>query len=222
MSGALNTGTFPWSEQALAELKLRHERGESMSHMAAELSAKYGAKLTKSAVCGKVHRLQLKRGPDFVEQSNQLAAARIRAATAKKRAAAERNSRVTEREAARLSKLARLQNDEVVKHLAPQEPRSTKLHPDALSITPKTIMELGNHCCRWPLHLTAPDGETMFCGNDRGDERPYCAAHKKRAFQRTRSAEEIEADRVRAESANKTLASQGLRFGWGGVKRVAA
>ena len=50
--------------------------------------------------------------------------------------------------------------------------------PDAVG-----LLDLGFHTCRWPVGVPAAASEQRFCGHEAA-KGPYCAAHRKRAFQR--------------------------------------
>lgn len=45
----------------------------------------------------------------------------------------------------------------------------------------KTLLDLTNHTCRWPVG-DSKDPDFFFCGAEPLPEKPYCAAHNARAF----------------------------------------
>ena len=65
--------------------------------------------------------------------------------------------------------------------------RGRKRHeppPPAPSSEPKRLLDLTNHCCRWPIAGPGA-GEILFCGAPEADlsgGMPYCAYHARRAY----------------------------------------
>jgi GcrA cell cycle regulator len=48
--------------------------------------------------------------------------------------------------------------------------------------TPKTLLDLEHHDCRWPIGEPRSD-DFHFCGEPQAAGRPYCAHHWAKAFQ---------------------------------------
>lgn len=206
---------FDWSEESVAELRRLHLRGDSASQIASALAAMFGWPLTRSAVIGKRMRLGLTRSEASKLAMRTASSNRL---VARKAMEIDRQRRVTEREAARLAKLKRLQAD--------QKPKSkednvillsSRIHPDTFALSPKTMMDPCFRGCRWPLERTAYNGDMLFCCNDKSDPLDsYCTAHKQRAYQKTRTAAQIKADQalreVRIANARKMGLRQALDF----------
>ena len=47
---------------------------------------------------------------------------------------------------------------------------------------PKTLLELGNRDCRWPVE--GKDKDTLFCAKPVKDGKPFCEAHCERAYRK--------------------------------------
>ena len=46
----------------------------------------------------------------------------------------------------------------------------------------KTLLQLNEHTCRWPIGDPGSP-EFFFCGGDTANELPYCAYHRRVAYQ---------------------------------------
>lgn len=66
---------------------------------------------------------------------------------------------------------------------------------DAIATAPKVITDPAFGGCRWPLHRTSEDGQTLHCCNSR-EAAPYCPGHARLAFAKTQPS-----DARRAEAA---------------------
>jgi GcrA cell cycle regulator len=139
-----------WTEARLAELvELWNARLS-----AAQIAARLGDGLTRSAVVAKLFRLGLSRDP-----------AERRAA----RADGARQSRRKRRGAIDPRKLR--------PPAFPAAPLPVGGDPPGLRPLLVGIMELRPTSCRWPYPI---EGETRFCGH--GADGPYCHAHRRRAY----------------------------------------
>lgn len=218
MSGYRTKEAFTWPEAAVMELTQRHTKGDTAAEIARAISKAFGVTLTRNAVIGKIHRLGIQRGPEYARLITDAQAARIKArhdAEVSRQEAFER--RVTEKEAARLARLGRLQGD---MNLDRDATTPVALHADSISTNAVGIMALTSRCCRWPLQRVAEDGSTLFCANAKDDGSSYCPGHRKRAAARQRTQAQIDADERRIASIRATLASKGLRWGIGGLKKA--
>jgi GcrA cell cycle regulator len=154
-----------WTDDRIERLKKLWSDGLSASQIAAELGG-----VTRNAVIGKVHRLQLSGRVKTSSASIQ----RNRKATVRPvaRAAAPRTVIATR------GNLAMVQTVEVEEVVA-YRPMEEIVVPISRRIS---IMELREGTCRWPLGdpLTP---EFVFCGGDCDVGKPYCSAHAQVAFQ---------------------------------------
>lgn len=212
MSGYRAANAFAWPDDAVKMLVERHRTGETASQIADAISTQFSTPISRCAVIGKIHRIGAHRGPEYAKDSIAATSARRHRQDANARAKLEaRERRVTEKEAARLARLKRLQE--------PLEPEKVAVlprtyHPDTFAIAPVGIMALTHCCCRWPLHRTAEDGSTLFCANEKAAGSSYCDAHRKRSTAKGRTQAQIDADERRLAARRATMAKRGLT--WGG------
>ncbi len=145
-----------WNEPRVALVRKLWADGLSASHIANRLGD-----TTRNAVIGKIHRLGLS------------GRAKRRAAD---RPATPKRSRERRKPHPRMESLRHI--------LGPShEPRA---EPDTLASAAVgakrvTIADLEPCHCKWPLWETDDDPRT-YCGQDRADGLPYCAAHARIAF----------------------------------------
>lgn len=145
-----------WNDERVAILKsLWSTDGPSASAIAAELGC-----ATRNAVIGKAKRLGLPPRPNGWEKSD------------------------TPRPSRKRGKPARTWNGTLSPPELPTEP---EIAPDVYDqaipqAQRRTLLQLEEGQCRWPVgHPRAPD--FFFCGAAALPERPYCAAHCRRAYQ---------------------------------------
>jgi len=147
-----------WTAEQDEELKRRLAGGQSFGEI------KKGMGVTRNAAIGRAARLGLSNG-------------RKPGGYGGKRPADE--SRPASKPAGRLRNVTRLFA------IANQSDPGLVCRPPEVVADPsklRTILELRAHHCRWPV-----DGEglaTRFCGADKHENLPYCAAHCRIAYQR--------------------------------------
>lgn len=154
-----------WTDERIERLKKLWADGLSASQIAGELGG-----VTRNAVIGKVHRLQL--SGRVKTTSTTLQRSRKAVARPTVRAAAPR-SVVTTR-----GNLAMVQSVDVEEVVA-YRPMEEVVVPISRRIS---IMELREGTCRWPLGDPLSP-EFVFCGGDCETGKPYCTAHAQVAFQ---------------------------------------
>lgn len=208
---------FPWSPEAVADLRKFKADGLSCSEIAKRLSATYKAPVSRSAVIGKAMREGIATPPKPVKiRALVPPATRSNVAKLPKRTAQERVTKelVSQRRAADLIRHER------EKAAAPVEVPA--VHPDLIAVAPADIMGLRLDSCRWPLERTDDHGETLFCCNTRS-RGFYCEGHAKRAFTRAnaKSPGDVESDAARR--AKQLAPFVAGRFAWskGLVRRSA-
>lgn len=153
-----------WTDERIERLKKLWGDGLSASQIAAELGG-----VTRNAVIGKVHRLQLSgrvKTTATTIQRNRKAAARPVARTAVRTVVASRGN---------LALVQTVEAEEVVAY----RPAAEVVVPISRRIS---IMELREDTCRWPLG-DPMQPEFVFCGGDCDVGKPYCTAHSAVAFQ---------------------------------------
>jgi GcrA cell cycle regulator len=147
---------FSWTPEAIETLRTMALAGKTYGEVARELNAKFGP-ISRSAVCGKAHRLGLPARTD--RAANHLAS--------DKRKPAPKPATITifqgpsgQRTALEVAAPVEVQIDGGV-----------------------TIMDLRETTCRWPLWgYNETPTEARFCGTEISPERTYCADHRKLAY----------------------------------------
>lgn len=206
--------TFPWSPEAIADLRRYKAEGLSSTQIAKLLADTYKAPVSRSAVIGKCMR-------EGIETPSKPVVARLRttpirlpkpAAPPKPKA----RELVSESRAADLIRFQRAKV-EVVK-----QPTTSGIHPDLIATAPAGIMGLRLDSCRWPLERTDEHGDTLYCCNTK-TRGPYCEGHAKRAFtrQREKTPAELEAEHARRVASLGQVTPR--RNGWSnGFSRKSA
>ena len=158
-----------WTDERIERLKKLWGDGLSASQIAAELGG-----VTRNAVIGKVHRLQLS-GRVKVASPAQQRSRKPAPVVAARPAAARSAVRTVMSTRGNLAVVQTVEMEEPVPYRAAEEvvvPISRRI----------SIMELRESTCRWPIGdpLTP---EFVFCGGDCDPAKPYCTAHAQVAFQ---------------------------------------
>jgi len=150
-----------WTDERVELLKKLWSDGLSASQIAAELGG-----ITRNAVIGKVHRL----GLSGRAKSTSSAVARPRKA----------------RSSSHMLRLARasIRGNTALAHAYDLEAETApELIENIIPIVQRrTILELTEQTCRWPI---GDPGTTdfFFCGGNTVDGLPYCAYHSRLAYQ---------------------------------------
>lgn len=179
-----------WTDERIATLKKMWLQGKSASEIAEKLGG-----VTRNAVIGKAHRLNLSGRPSPIKKvtAPKKPAA---AAPAKKTAAAPKAKPVAP--AAPAKAPAKAQAAPVAAKAAPRAPTSSgngpgkppeivqlaalanaTSRPDGKIIS---ILELTEKTCRWPVG-DPREGTFGYCGAEAYGAHPYCAEHVAIAFQ---------------------------------------
>jgi GcrA cell cycle regulator len=150
-----------WTDERVELLKKLWSDGLSASQIAAELGA-----ITRNAVIGKVHRLGLSG----------------RAKSASSSAPRQRKAR----SANHMLRIARpaIRGNTALAHAYEIE---VEAEPELIdNIIPigqrRTILELTDQTCRWPVGDPG-GGEFFFCGGNAASGVPYCSYHSRVAYQ---------------------------------------
>jgi GcrA cell cycle regulator len=150
-----------WTDERVDLLKKLWSEGHSASRIAGELGG-----VTRNAVIGKVHRLGLSGRP----QSANAGAPRAR----KSRGPGQvmRIARGAVRGNTALAQVYEIDAEaepEVIDNIIPLTQR-------------RTILELTESTCRWPVGDPG-SCDFFFCGGNTVDGLPYCAGHARLAYQ---------------------------------------
>jgi GcrA cell cycle regulator len=151
-----------WTDERVESLKKMWGEGLSASQIAAELGG-----ITRNAVIGKVHRLGLS---GRAKSPSASAAARPRKARAPTHLM-------------RVSRPA-IRGNTALAHAYDFEPEpEPELVDNVIPLGQRrTILELTEDTCRWPIGDPGST-EFFFCGGQAGTGAPYCSYHSRVAYQ---------------------------------------
>jgi GcrA cell cycle regulator len=150
-----------WTDERVDLLKKLWSEGYSASRIAGELGG-----VTRNAVIGKVHRLGLSGRP----QSTSAGAPRPRNARAPGQVLRIARSAVRGNTAlAQVYEIEAEAEPEVIDNIIPLTQR-------------RTILELTESTCRWPVGDPG-SGDFFFCGGNTVGGLPYCPRHARLAYQ---------------------------------------
>lgn len=162
-----------WTDERVERLTKLWAEGLSASQIAAQLGG-----VTRNAVIGKVHRLNL---PGRAKSGGTAAARPKRQPAAPAaRTASSFNARPAARQQPRSNGALALRADLTIDI---DEQVETSTDSRVVPISRKlALTELSERTCKWPI------GDPMhedfhFCGNDSDDTTPYCRYHARLAFQ---------------------------------------
>jgi GcrA cell cycle regulator len=147
-----------WTDERVTELRGHFEAGLSASEIMRAMGL-----ATREAVCGKLHRLGLKRGRPAARPDVK----------------AKRRPRVARRAAFRPPYVP----------VAPPPPAAPAPAPAPPACQPIALLELTNATCRWPIG----EGPYLFCGAleaDLANGVSYCRFHSAMAYRRPGEREE--------------------------------
>ena len=163
-----------WTDERVEKLKKLWSEGLSASQIAAQLGG-----VSRNAVIGKVHRLNLPGRAKAGGSTTATRAAKRPAATTPR--VANFPARTATRTVARAAGAALL-NEEVeidgIEEVTVAPSRSV-----VLPISRKlALTELTERTCKWPIGDPLND-DFHFCGNESPDNSPYCTYHQRLAYQ---------------------------------------
>lgn len=162
MSSLQDSYAFWADEENVAKLKKLYAEGYSNG----QISKAFGGAVSRNAIIGKVNRLGLKRGGEYMREQSAKQTAKRQAAVAR------------EEKKALQAKLA--QSSTAPSTIRPPTPPSEPPKPPkALMLT---LVELKAGQCKWPI---GDDRPQRFCGMAMADER-YCAFHARESLPKER------------------------------------
>lgn len=158
-----------WTDERVEKLKKLWADGLSASQIAAQLGG-----VSRNAVIGKVHRLSL---PGRAKSGGAGAAPRPKRATS-----APRAPNYASRAAVRT--VTRHAGATALKQELPVEEADTRPIEDVVVPISRhlALTELTERTCKWPIGDPLQE-DFHFCGNDSGENSPYCKYHARLAFQ---------------------------------------
>jgi GcrA cell cycle regulator len=164
---------MPWTEERVELLKKLWTEG----HSASQIAARLGMGVTRNAVIGKVHRLNL--------------SGRV----TQPRASEPRNQRKTREPShpgrpAHAPSMPRTGNAVLKPFVRPEALQRPAALPEPKPLRlvdlPKdgrvTILHLSDKTCKWPIGDPGTE-EFCFCGHAPRDKSPYCEYHARAAYQ---------------------------------------
>ncbi len=161
-----------WTEERVEKLKKLWADGLSASQIAAQLGG-----VSRNAVIGKVHRLSL---PGRAKSGGSSSAPRAKRTTSAPRAP-NYASRAAVRTVARSTGATALKQEESADAMQAVDPRP--IQDVVVPISRHLVLtELTERTCKWPIGDPLHD-DFHFCGNDSGENTPYCKYHARLAFQ---------------------------------------
>ncbi|MGX1097232.1 GcrA family cell cycle regulator [Amorphus sp. MBR-141] len=174
-----------WTEERVSLLEKLWAEGLSASQIAGQLGG-----ITRNAVIGKIHRLGLS-GRAKAPGASRPRKPRPASKPSGGRVGGNGGGATTSGGGgggAAISRQTRLVGNTALKIVAQAE-METQLAPTAAmsaEVVPfgerKTLMELNEHTCRWPMGDPGSD-DFAFCGRESTPGQPYCNAHSRVAYQ---------------------------------------
>lgn len=163
-----------WTEERVDLLKKLWGEGLSASQIAARL----GQGVTRNAVIGKVHRLNLSgRTP----QAHTAAAPRTPRKSREPSAPGRPNMAPSMPTAGATALKPMVRVEAQPRHQALPEPKPLRLQ-DVSKSGNITILHLSDKTCRWPIGDPGTEG-FCFCGHGPREGSPYCEYHARLAYQ---------------------------------------
>lgn len=172
---AAGTEKAPWTEERVELLKKLWTDGLSASQIAARL----GMGVTRNAVIGKVHRLNLSGRAPTPRSSEPRATRKTHREPSAPGMRAPSSPSMPTAGATALKSFAQPQVSARVQPLAEPKPlRLVDLPKDGRI----TILHLSDKTCKWPIGDPTHD-DFCFCGHSPRDGSPYCEYHARIAYQ---------------------------------------
>lgn len=161
-----------WTDERVEKLKKLWADGLSASQIAAQLGG-----VSRNAVIGKVHRLSL---PGRAKAGGASSAPRAKRTTSAPRAP-NYATRASVRSVTRSAGATALKQDLSVE--AVEQVDTRPIEDVVVPISRHLVLtELTERTCKWPIGDPLQD-DFHFCGNDAGENAPYCKYHSRLAFQ---------------------------------------
>lgn len=146
--------SYDWNDEAVSSLRCLWSEG----HSTAEIGRRLG--VSKSAIVGKVHRLDLPARASPIRQARQTGAR-----LAQPRAPVPKRTGIMP----------------ILLHALPSGAPEAVTRPEAPPAPPAPARRSSGRSCCWPIgHPGTPD--FRFCGNPAAAPKPYCAEHASIAY----------------------------------------
>ena len=155
-----------WTDERVELLRKLWAEGLSASQIAAQLGG-----VSRNAVIGKVHRLKLSA------RGRATAAARPKKAHAGATKTAARPTRTITASVGATALQAQYEVEPIARHV--HRPSENVVVPMSRRLV---LTELTERTCKWPNGDPLAE-DFSFCGNDAGENAPYCTYHSRLAYQ---------------------------------------
>ncbi|MEW5420485.1 GcrA family cell cycle regulator [Amorphus sp. 3PC139-8] len=174
--------TASWTDERVSLLQKLWSEGLSASQIATQLGG-----VSRNAVIGKIHRLGLSGRAKTAAQPRPR---KQRPATSKPtpRVAAGGSGGGSGGggNAATVARATRVVGNTALKLVVESEVATQPAPVGQADVVPfgerKTLMELNEHTCRWPMGDPG-SSDFAFCGRESTPGQPYCSAHARVAYQ---------------------------------------
>ena len=160
-------GNHSWTEKPTETLKQLFADGLSASQIASQIGLRHEVKYSRNAVISKIHRLGLP-GTRRKKPKPRLTEADTRRLKTRKRLNATPWRTKPKKMEHMFTELGPEFDTPIIDKLIPERQR-------------KTLMQLTEHTCRWPVGDVGA-ADFFFCGGSSLPERPYCLSHCRVAY----------------------------------------
>lgn len=160
-----------WTDERVEQLKKLWAEGLSASQIAAQLGG-----VSRNAVIGKVHRLHLSSRGRATSAAPR-AKKPVQATSAKVTTKPVQTTRIVTASIGATALQAQFDAEPIARH---------QLRPQTNVVVPISrrlqLIQLSEKTCKWPNGDPLAE-DFSFCGNDVGENGPYCGFHSSVAFQ---------------------------------------
>ena len=164
---------MPWTDERVETLKKLWTEG----HSASQIAARLGMGVTRNAVIGKVHRLNLSGRVTQPRSTEPRAPRKTREPSHPGRPVGSPSMPSTGNTA--LKTFVRI--EPIQRQIALPEPQPLRL-VDLPKGGRVTILHLSDKTCKWPIGDPGAE-DFCFCGHSPRDKSPYCEYHARAAYQ---------------------------------------
>ncbi len=169
-----------WTPEKVEKLKKLWKQGLTTVEIGRALG------ISKNAVVGKVHRLQLSGRPSPIKRAGDAQTAKPVAKPVKQPATNKTEVKKTAKTEQKPEKKVEVKAKVSVKETAPvkekiQQPKAKKENAIVASENMLSLMDLGPTSCRWPIG-DPKDEDFHFCDKEAVEGKPYCLIHCAQAY----------------------------------------
>ena len=170
---AIGNEKMPWTDERVELLKKLWTEG----HSASQIAARLGMGVTRNAVIGKVHRLNLSGRVTQPRSTEPRAPRKTREPSHPGRPMGSPSMPSTGNTALKTF----VRPEPIQRQIALPEPQPLRL-VDLPKGGRVTILHLSDKTCKWPIGDPGSE-DFCFCGHSPRDKSPYCEYHARAAYQ---------------------------------------